>query len=317
MVKKLKGRSLVSPEALLATTGETIYNEILITGTHPDNSSQRVTIQGVFLKTLPSGEYVADPETVYTFKRLAAQNSLPVLEIPEPFVEYRSSGKAEAFIGDTLDLATMKNDGKSYAIALNLGSERYLVEREIGEFGERAHKTVFSNGGVSSRPMSVEEYQNFLSQVKEQLPSNSKLQEVYAKVTGVEFSPALGEETTAKPAAETRETDRRQETSDQSQEASATTPPADKRSDIRAELRVMTYLKMALLATGLLGMPMVAGAASGAVIGRAAEQKFQRFSYAKTVEIQTLINEVGKDYGIRVKVDGDMAPETVRGITAI
>jgi len=173
---------------LLERTTETLYNEVLITGTHPDHPNQRVEIQGVFLKVLPSGEYIADPETVRTLKQLATQHSLPVVEIPEPFIPYKASGKAEAFINDTSDIATGRRDGKRYAAALNKGQERYLVVKEVGEYGQRTRKMVLSYSGISSRPMTDDEYQKFLEEIKLQLPSNPKLREVFTKLTGIEVS---------------------------------------------------------------------------------------------------------------------------------
>lgn len=179
--QKLRARSLMSPNALLAGTVPTDSNEVEITGTHPDDLTKKVRIIGVFVKRLPSGRIPEVPnELLRQIQGVAYRLKVPIIEVEEPVTPYQET-EPEAIV---YNLYGLKSKGIPYTIAFNRGGVRYLVKLEPN-LSFRA--SAIEEGGHFSRRMTPEEFDDALRLIQASVakhPENQDLQTAYQKIFG-------------------------------------------------------------------------------------------------------------------------------------
>jgi len=99
---------IARPETILNSTSKTNYNEIVTTGT--GKGGKKVSIEGVFVKVLPDGEYV-DQDLATRIMNVALAQNLPIIRIQESFYEYEDI-KPE--INEEYNWLAIHTNGKRY-----------------------------------------------------------------------------------------------------------------------------------------------------------------------------------------------------------
>ncbi len=145
---KNREREIMTPEKLLRQSQE--YNELLLTGTNPEDISKEVRIIGVFIKISKAGVPVEkDSHLLARIKAAAARYNLPIVNLEVEDHKYEDSKPEALFSGD---------------IAYNSDNLRYVVIVEKGA----VRWTVFfpENGTLSRRAMTAQERAMFLQKIQ-------------------------------------------------------------------------------------------------------------------------------------------------------
>jgi hypothetical protein len=167
--KQIDSQNIMTPEELMLMTSSHNYNEVVITGTHPDDTSSKVEIIGVFFKRLPNGVLLANSEGATDedmmisarLRARAGKNGWPVVYIDEPVFEFQN--RAPEFMDHSDDTK------QSFAIAVNKDGKRYIVE---GDSGGSIRGRVNEFGGAVSNPMNEEQFNIFLKEITSYVQTN-------------------------------------------------------------------------------------------------------------------------------------------------
>ncbi len=156
----LRSRILMSPEDLISASDAFTYNEVVLTGTHPDFPDSRVEIVGVFLKRLENGvlavhannqgsdlwNFTSERSIASRLMYQAREHGWPIIYIDEPIEKYEDN--------EPQFWESVTGNG-TFHIAVHSGGKRYLVTREKDG---KARAWVFEQGGDISRRMSAQDF---------------------------------------------------------------------------------------------------------------------------------------------------------------
>ena len=173
---QLKCRQLMSPSQLLALSSSNNYNEVVITGTHPDDRESKVKISGVFIKETPAGMPLASQDLVTKISGAAYQLNVPVIRIKAIIKGYEDSKP---------EVLKLLFEDKPRGIAYNKKGNRYVVTRDEEDLSFEAW--FYRDEGRFSRPMKDSEFDNFVEVIAQTVnnePDSEELKFAYQDIIG-------------------------------------------------------------------------------------------------------------------------------------
>jgi DNA-binding XRE family transcriptional regulator len=154
--EKLASRWLINPQELLKQSSYTLYNELEVAGTYPDDESKKVEIIGVFVKINSQGKPFGSLEWVSKVQSVAYRLGLPIVRIEDLGFSYPD------------ERPSVSGDG---LISYQRNGERYIAQKKAeGTHWEILYnKQVESGSYISGRSMTQNEKSNFIREVQHQV----------------------------------------------------------------------------------------------------------------------------------------------------